>query len=63
MHALIRGTSTAATVVACARRRLRLEFFLISKCRRPCLRRKSFPVPVTLKRLDTDFLVLEAPGF
>ena len=41
-------------------RRLRRRFALLpwQRWRRPALERKTLPVAVTLKRLDTDFFVL-----
>jgi len=41
--------------------RLRLLFLHWSKWRAPCLRRRIFPVPVTLKRLATAFRVFAFP--
>lgn len=44
--------------------RLRLALFDDNKCRRPAWARRTLPVPVTLKRLATAFLVfLRATDF
>src|SRR5439155_6375109 len=42
--------------------RRRLEFLPWSKWRRPAPRNRTLPVPVILKRLATDFLVLMPLG-
>lgn len=55
--------STSATRATLPRFRLRLRFLFCRMWRLPCLRRSTFPVAVTLNRLETDFLVLAIPAF
>ena len=68
-HLLLNGrsilmffSSHLATRVGCPRRRKRLAFLRRFRCLLPCFRRKTRPLPVTLKRLATDFLVFAFPA-
>src|SRR5262245_14251527 len=58
----MRYSSVGCTVVNPRSERRRLGFLVCAKCRRPALRRRTFPRAVILKRLAADFLVLMPLG-
>src|SRR5215469_7926795 len=54
----MRYSSVASTAVLPRKPRRRLGFLVCIKCRRPALRRSTFPLAVILNRFATDFFVL-----